>query len=117
MLTKPYSSISDAYDSKAWFATVNNQVTEALRSDLAWVGIPLANTGDSDVGDVRLLDYACGTGLMTRVCIPVPIVKLEVLTTLRCSALTSLVHTVLTYLPTWCHHTTRVPVMPVYLKM
>jgi SAM-dependent methyltransferase len=36
---------------------------------LPWVGIPFANTYStpSDIGEVRLLDYACGTGLMTRV--------------------------------------------------
>jgi SAM-dependent methyltransferase len=62
------SSISDSYDSKPFFAKVNTQVTETLRSQLEWVGIPFANTGSSnDVKEVRLLDYACGTGLMTRV--------------------------------------------------
>ncbi|KAJ4369136.1 hypothetical protein N0V83_006220 [Neocucurbitaria cava] len=63
-----FNSISDSYDSKPWFAKVNQQVTDALRSDLNWVGIPLANTGSSsDANEVRFLDYACGTGLMTRV--------------------------------------------------
>jgi hypothetical protein len=62
------SSISDTYDSKPWFAKVNAQVTEALRSRLDWLGIPFANTeSNAATGDVRLLDYACGTGLMSRV--------------------------------------------------
>ncbi|KAL6711381.1 hypothetical protein ACN47E_005912 [Coniothyrium glycines] len=61
-----FDSISDTYDSKPWFAKVNNQVADALRSDLSWVGIPFANSPDAP-DEVRLLDYACGTGLMTRV--------------------------------------------------
>ncbi|KAI8934886.1 hypothetical protein NX059_008558 [Plenodomus lindquistii] len=61
------SSISESYDAKPWFATTNNKVTDALRSDLPWIGIPFANTDHSIVEEVRLLDYACGTGLMTRV--------------------------------------------------
>ncbi|KAF1851764.1 S-adenosyl-L-methionine-dependent methyltransferase [Cucurbitaria berberidis CBS 394.84] len=63
-----FDSVSDSYDSKPWFAKVNQQVADSLRSDLSWVGIPFANTGSpSDATEVRLLDYACGTGLMTRV--------------------------------------------------
>jgi hypothetical protein len=65
---KSKSAISDSYDSKPWFAKVNNQVTDTLRSRLDWVGIPFANTESSaDAKQVKLLDYACGTGLMTRV--------------------------------------------------
>lgn len=80
-----FSAISDSYDSKPWFAKVNNQVADALRADLSWVGIPLLNNESSssngnnagndattitvNTEQVRLLDYACGTGLMTRVCL------------------------------------------------
>ncbi|KAF2830108.1 S-adenosyl-L-methionine-dependent methyltransferase [Ophiobolus disseminans] len=64
---KYFDAIADSYDNKPWFAKVNAQVSEALRSKLEWVGIPFANTGASgDAVEVRLLDYACGTGLMTR---------------------------------------------------
>ncbi|EUC50490.1 hypothetical protein COCMIDRAFT_81784 [Bipolaris oryzae ATCC 44560] len=70
-----FDSISDTYDAKPWFATVNNQVTEALRRDLSWIGIPLVNVpteGQKSTGfeQVRMLDYACGTGLMTRIFAP-----------------------------------------------
>ncbi|KAF2851002.1 S-adenosyl-L-methionine-dependent methyltransferase [Plenodomus tracheiphilus IPT5] len=64
---KYFDSVSDSYDSKPWWTTVNNKVADTLRSDLPWIGIPFANTDDSTVKEVRLLDYACGTGLMTRV--------------------------------------------------
>ncbi|KAH6841627.1 S-adenosyl-L-methionine-dependent methyltransferase [Alternaria alternata] len=63
-----FDAISDSYDSKPWFNVVNDRVADSLRSDLSWVGIPFTNTGSStDATQVRLLDYACGTGLMTRV--------------------------------------------------
>jgi len=63
-----YSHIADAYDEKPWFAKVNQLVTDDLRDRLDWVGIPFANTGSSsDAKEVRLLDYACGTGLLSRV--------------------------------------------------
>ncbi|KAH7075611.1 S-adenosyl-L-methionine-dependent methyltransferase [Paraphoma chrysanthemicola] len=62
-----FDSISDSYDSKPWFAKVNAQVTETLRSRLDWLGVPFVNTGASnDAKEVKFLDYACGTGLMTR---------------------------------------------------
>ncbi|KZM20902.1 uncharacterized protein EKO05_0006350 [Ascochyta rabiei] len=64
---KYFDTISDSYDTKPWFAAVNTQVADELRSRLNWIGIPFANTGSSaDGSEVRLLDYACGTGLMTR---------------------------------------------------
>lgn len=64
---KYFDAISDSYDTKPWFAVVNTQVADELRGRLDWIGIPFANTGPStDASEVRLLDYACGTGLMTR---------------------------------------------------
>ncbi|KAF2798879.1 S-adenosyl-L-methionine-dependent methyltransferase [Melanomma pulvis-pyrius CBS 109.77] len=65
---KYFDNIGDSYDKFPWFAKVNQQVTDALRGRLNWLGIPLANTGSSsDVEEVRLLDYACGPGLMSRI--------------------------------------------------
>ncbi|KAF1929325.1 S-adenosyl-L-methionine-dependent methyltransferase [Didymella exigua CBS 183.55] len=64
---KYFDAISDSYDTKPWFATVNTQVADELRGRLDWIGIPFANTGfNTDASEVRLLDYACGTGVMTR---------------------------------------------------
>jgi hypothetical protein len=43
-------------------------ITDHLRGNLDWVGIPFANTvSSSKDANVRLLDYACGTGLFSRV--------------------------------------------------
>lgn len=66
---KYFDTIGASYDDKPWFAKVNQQVTDALRGRLDWVGIPFANiTPDSkEDKEVRLLDYACGPGLMSRV--------------------------------------------------
>jgi ubiquinone/menaquinone biosynthesis C-methylase UbiE len=63
-----FDLISDSYDSKPWFAKVNQQVTDTLRSRLDWIGIPFANLESaSHDREVKLLDYACGTGIMSRV--------------------------------------------------
>ncbi|KAF1963183.1 S-adenosyl-L-methionine-dependent methyltransferase [Byssothecium circinans] len=65
---KYFDHVSDAYDEKPWFAKVNQKITDHLRSNLDWVGIPFANRGASTKDEnVRLLDYACGTGLLSRV--------------------------------------------------
>ncbi|KAL1605413.1 hypothetical protein SLS60_004963 [Paraconiothyrium brasiliense] len=52
--------------SRPFFAKVNQAVTNDLRNRLDWIGIPFANMGSSSHA-LRLLDYACGTGLMSRV--------------------------------------------------
>ncbi|KAF2190492.1 S-adenosyl-L-methionine-dependent methyltransferase [Zopfia rhizophila CBS 207.26] len=44
---KYFDTIGDAYDNKPWFAKVNQQVTDALRARLDWVGIPFVNTGSA----------------------------------------------------------------------
>lgn len=65
---KYFNNIGDAYDSKPWFAKVNQQVTDFLRARLDWVGIPLSDpVFPSSSTEVRLLDYACGPGLMSRI--------------------------------------------------
>ncbi|KAF2130837.1 S-adenosyl-L-methionine-dependent methyltransferase [Dothidotthia symphoricarpi CBS 119687] len=61
---KYFDSISESYDSKPWFAKMNVLTADAWRSELTWIGIPFAN--ESGGKEVRLLDYACGTGMMTR---------------------------------------------------
>ncbi|KAJ4356028.1 uncharacterized protein N0V89_004055 [Didymosphaeria variabile] len=63
-----FDAITDTYDSKPFFVKVNQVVTDDLRNRLDWIGIPFANTGSSShAQSVRQLDYACGTGLMSRV--------------------------------------------------
>jgi len=62
-----YSTIGDSYDDKPWFAKVNQLVTDTLRDRLSWIDIPFANTSSNPSPEVRLLDYACGPGIMSRV--------------------------------------------------
>ncbi|KAF1940679.1 S-adenosyl-L-methionine-dependent methyltransferase [Clathrospora elynae] len=67
-----FDAVSGSYDNKPWFAEVNKQVTSELRDDLVWAGIPLTSTStvtttNAPPKEVRLLDYASGTGLMTRI--------------------------------------------------
>ncbi|KAF2745823.1 S-adenosyl-L-methionine-dependent methyltransferase [Sporormia fimetaria CBS 119925] len=65
---KYFDSIADTYDLKPWAAAVNQSIVDAVLSHLDWIGIPLANVGpDSKDREVRLLDYACGTGLWSRI--------------------------------------------------
>ncbi|KAF2737523.1 S-adenosyl-L-methionine-dependent methyltransferase [Polyplosphaeria fusca] len=65
---KYFDAVGDAYDNKPWWAKVDQQVTETIRSNLAWLGIALANAeSGSDVREVRFLDYACGPGSMSRI--------------------------------------------------
>ncbi|USP81081.1 hypothetical protein yc1106_08355 [Curvularia clavata] len=71
-----FDSISNTYDTNPTFAKVNLRVTEAWRAHVPWIGIPLRDVtakGESTKADgqqVRLLDYACGTGLMTNIFSP-----------------------------------------------
>ncbi|CAI6339281.1 unnamed protein product [Periconia digitata] len=67
---KYFDTITDSYDSKPFFIKCNEQLTTHLRDNLAWVGVPFVDKdSNSSNGDqtVRLLDYACGTGLMSRI--------------------------------------------------
>jgi hypothetical protein len=74
---KYFDTISDAYDTKPWFTRLNNQVIDALSARLNWLGVPFVNmkpdghqdsSDDKEGREVKLLDYACGPGIMSRVC-------------------------------------------------
>lgn len=68
---KYFDSISDSYDTKPWFVNLNNQVISALEQRLDWLGVPFVDMkpdGSQEEGrEVKFLDYACGTGIMSRV--------------------------------------------------
>jgi ubiquinone/menaquinone biosynthesis C-methylase UbiE len=64
-----FDKISNAYDSKPFFAKMNQQLGEWLSARVDWVGLdphPIHTKGNEGK-EVRLLDYACGTGLLSRV--------------------------------------------------
>lgn len=60
-----FDSMAGTYDKKDWWAKSNQNVMDFLRGRLDWVGLRPDNIKHSH--DIKMLDYACGTGLMTRV--------------------------------------------------
>jgi hypothetical protein len=63
-LNRPYSSKAKSYDEKPWQKKIAAQVASALDSHTSWLG---ANWVSDTNNECRLLDYACGTGSVTRV--------------------------------------------------
>lgn len=63
------SNLSAEYNTKPWQQKISRQVAEALQQRRDWIGARW--TGTDDTGrDVRLLDYACGTGSITNALAP-----------------------------------------------
>ncbi|KAK5115436.1 hypothetical protein LTR85_009896 [Meristemomyces frigidus] len=61
---KAFNDLSEAYNSKPWQRKLSSQVADALQDRKNWIGVQWATTDDKR--DVRLLDYACGTGAITK---------------------------------------------------
>lgn len=62
---KQFSEMAERFDAEDWMKKISQQVTDATRARLDWIGVNWAKSGDSR--EVRLLDYACGTGCVSRV--------------------------------------------------
>lgn len=69
------------YDSEEYLQKINTQIVTALRSRLGWIGAPWVDVkddkdkvieGEEGKRECKLLDYACGTGKITRVCTSFP---------------------------------------------
>lgn len=60
-----FDAMAGTYDMKDWWAKSNQNVQTFLRGRLEWVG--LSAEGVEEGKKIKMLDYACGTGLMTRV--------------------------------------------------
>ncbi|KAK6000999.1 hypothetical protein QM012_003082 [Aureobasidium pullulans] len=58
-----WDSKAKDYDAKPWQKKIASQVASALDSHASWLG---ANWTSSSNQECRLLDYACGTGSVTR---------------------------------------------------
>lgn len=54
------------YDSAPWQKHMTAQISDELRRNLTFVGAHWS-TGTDDPRKIRLLDYACGTGMVSRV--------------------------------------------------
>ena len=59
------SKRASSYDSEPWQALLN-QINEELRAHLDWIGVPWVENRSSE-RQVRMLDYACGPGVASRV--------------------------------------------------
>ena len=60
-----HSSQADTYMAKDWAAELSGQITALLRSQLAWMGVPVYSSGLP--AEMKALDYACGPGVVSAV--------------------------------------------------
>lgn len=68
LIKKPTRELAESYDTKPWQREISAQITAELRSKLDFIGVDwLKSSGEDEGREVRLLDYACGTGLVSRV--------------------------------------------------
>lgn len=65
--TLPNSKTATTYDSIPWMQRAAIQITGELRKHRDWLGIDWASSKEDSV---RILDYACGTGLVSRAFVP-----------------------------------------------
>ncbi|KAK3709402.1 hypothetical protein LTR37_010963 [Vermiconidia calcicola] len=64
---RAFDDLSSEYDSKPWRLRMSKQIAEALEERKDWIGLRWAQPDDLQYGrETRLLDYACGTGSITR---------------------------------------------------
>jgi len=68
------SNAAGSYDSQPWQQKIIAQVTKEIQSRLSWIGVDWAEEHrPEEAGDdlaarsVRVLDYACGPGTVSRV--------------------------------------------------
>lgn len=61
---KAFNDLASSYQTKPWQQKLASQVSDALQERKDWIGVQWACLGDGR--DVKLLDYACGTGAITK---------------------------------------------------
>lgn len=62
-----YSDLASTYNSKPWQVKISQQVADALQQRRDWLGADWVDKQhESGNQNVKLLDYACGTGAVTR---------------------------------------------------
>jgi hypothetical protein len=60
------SAASEAVFDEDWIRDLSLQITNGLQSRVEWLGLAPLTDGEDSLG-VRLLDYACGNGLVSKV--------------------------------------------------
>ncbi|KAF2810004.1 S-adenosyl-L-methionine-dependent methyltransferase [Mytilinidion resinicola] len=64
---KYFDSLAEMYDGKPWAKKIGEQLAKAFRSRRDWIGVDFLDEGTANSDKtVRLLDYACGTGMVSR---------------------------------------------------
>ncbi|KAK1069570.1 hypothetical protein LTR33_010872 [Friedmanniomyces endolithicus] len=65
---KAFNDLSATYNTKPWQHKISQQVSDALQQRRDWLGVAWTQPDNDDdkSRDVRLLDYACGTGAITK---------------------------------------------------
>lgn len=58
--------MASEYDVKDWHKKMNAMIMREIRDRLDWFGVDWVKDHEESK-EVRLLDYACGTGLISRV--------------------------------------------------
>lgn len=63
----PCSELASTYNSKPWQVKISQQVADALQQRKDWFGAQWTDSDNSSgTQSVKLLDYACGTGAVTK---------------------------------------------------
>ena len=66
--------MASRYDSEDWQRKLSTQLIEGIRNRLDFIGAKWSSSAGGHGGDqIRLLDYACGTGMITRVSFICPV--------------------------------------------
>ena len=60
------SDLASTYNSKPWQVKISKQVGDALHERKDWLGARWISPRDAEGRNVKLLDYACGTGAVTQ---------------------------------------------------
>ncbi|KAI8825071.1 S-adenosyl-L-methionine-dependent methyltransferase [Fimicolochytrium jonesii] len=65
---KYFDAQASTYNEKDWHKILSEQLHTAIRKNVGWIGLDWATDDDrsSSRKEVRLMDYACGTGMVTK---------------------------------------------------
>lgn len=61
------SKMANSYDALPWQKTMISQMTTELRNRVDWIRSDWPKSSSDESPKIRFLDYACGTGLVSRV--------------------------------------------------
>lgn len=59
--------MASTYNTKPWQQKMASQIRDELMGRLDWLGVDWLNANASTDREVKVLDYACGTGMVSEV--------------------------------------------------